>query len=156
MGRQVIFLAAAGDIDMLGRHLQSAGAVFVPHRTRSSDIAARLDFPAQDAGLLPWVVRPDDVHSLSRWYVEQQGDWVIDRFACPLVEVHRGSVDDPNNHGRVYFDTVIQRDGQWVEAPSEFLDWAETILRWVRRHFVRDAERRLYIGPELARRMATA
>ena len=150
MGRQVRFRATDADLEMLEEHLREIGALFVPWMASTSEVATQPNMDAPPGWATdPWIVRAEDLGCLTRYLVEAQGYWLIDQFACPLVDWHRDrSHPEP---GRIHFSTRIRIDGEWVRPPEDFMAWADGILGWVRRRWVYDPVAKEYFGPEAAK-----
>lgn len=98
-----------------------------------------------------YLVREKDIENVVIKSVAEKY-WTIDISRSPAVELiksyHNESIA---RTGRLYFLTgFYDRDGSWIDKSPEFLKWAESLLRWIRRNYHSDPRvprAGLYIGP---------
>ena len=156
MGRQVRFRLTDDDIARLEDHLREVGAVFIPARTKSPELApqATLATPPGMLGLWPDIIRASDLPTARRVYQPTpladppaDGYWRLDDKNTPVVDYLRGDPQDARGYGRLHFMTDEQRGRRVVPIDPAFVAWANDILKWVRRTFRYDPDDRLYLGP---------
>ena len=153
MGRQVRFRLGDHDVELLEDVLRRRGAVFIPWRTLSPDLAPQPTLaPPPGLALDPWIARAEDVGTLRRELVPAQGYWTLVAHGAPVIDFTRGKLrGGPMSVGRIHYETTRLIGGRLAPMPDSFLDWADSIATWVRRNFVRDASQACYVGPHAAK-----
>ena len=159
MGRQVRFLLDDDGIAMLDQHLREVGAVSIPHHAPSRDLDAHPGIPQTDASWFSDIIRSEDVPNARRYFQPtpwadppSEGYWRLDTERLPTVDYMRGIPTDPQNPGRLHFDTTRIENEQIVPVDPAFMAWASELLRWVRKTFPYDSAAHLYTGPPNAAR----
>ena len=166
MGRQVGLVLLGGDESEVLQRIQKAGP-FVLYRKVSREKQRPLPFPlrpataATDGFDLSVVLVPIGFEArVPREHISTVGHHVIDHFDGEMIDFSRPQlVNGPTprygpkpdkswvEHGRLWFDP---RDRRGRPKSPEFVAWAESALRRVRRSMTR-IEPLLYIGPEARR-----
>jgi hypothetical protein len=164
VGRQVRFIFASAEIDLLEQHLREVGAAFVPKRsvTEGLDVQPGLAGRPGVDGSTPNIYRAVDLPLMKRQWIDtpwaeppMDGYWGLDRDAVSYLD-YLPCVPS-NGHGRLWFATTRYVDRKTVPADPTFVAWANGILSWVRRTFTYDPGASLYRGPmRLATRRSRA
>lgn len=147
MGHQVTYFCDMHDALQLEEGLKSGRHPVAFMRGKGPDPAPSLvdslclDSDDPDATQL-WIVREADLPRVRWSYLEKRGLWFVDRFASPVIEYSPGyerdgtSRMDRQHPGRMWFQTGPWLGGEHpVERDHEFEVWADSKLRWVRRHW---------------------
>jgi hypothetical protein len=157
-----------GDIAAFEARVVDSGGCFLPRRNPEAIPIAHLstaDLPDWPAGCA-WLVRPCDLPAVVLRHVPAQHYWAVDTTMAgsPVVEygffwqsTSMGSASLRESltsmgvrEGRLWFEKYYVENDAWAEKPPDFVLWAEGILRFVRKHFRRDADADLYVGPHAA------
>ena len=152
MGRQLTLYFLPEDLAELEQVLRERDAAFIAyyHHSPELTLCETLD-PTGSREPFLWATRREDLDQVVLKYVEQQGYWLVDMSISPVLEVSRGGPFDGTRvpKGRLYFRTeYLDRDKyEMVPFPPEFVDWAQKILMWVRRHYRRDKKTGHYWSP---------
>lgn len=153
MGRQVNFYMLANDLARFEEWLQSNNEVFfINSRLSTPEIQPLQTLAISKMGetpLMVYLARKSELSDLVIKVVSNQNYWKIDILRSPAVELMRCYYNENMvRRGRLYFQTgYYDSDGHWIEKPKEFLDWANSLLRWIRNHYQKDPEIDFYVGP---------
>jgi hypothetical protein len=147
MGRQVGFVVSREGLWPFAEFVSASGDICFFESIHHEEKLSELD------GLLPlsperfmtvFLARREDVSLIKSSFVEQQGYWSIDSLTSPVVEFSlpyerdTGAVRPWPSGGRLWFSTGWWGEfDEWATQPTGFVDWADSLLRWIRRHFVR-------------------
>lgn len=106
--------------------------------------------PPQDEGSLYkiYLIKKEYIRNIKLRFVDIQNYWTID-FNMPVVEFNRCYYNDKiMRRGRLYFETgFYDKNGSSVEHPKDFIEFADELLKWVRKHYSRDKKTGFYVGP---------
>lgn len=125
--------------------------LFVKHRLSAPEIQTFGTLAVPEMGTTPlllYLVREKDVEKVVIKPVAGKY-WMIDILYSPAVELMRGYHNESvARRGRLYFQPgFYDSEGCWIDKPQEFIKWADSLLRWVRRHYHRDPQSGFYVGP---------
>lgn len=135
MGHQVNFWALPADIAELEMRLRELEPMLILH-ARSQTSTPRI-LPAlshTESGhpwLFYWLARACDLEHVRTKHVPAQGYWTVESLYSPVVEFSSCYFDGRIlRRGRVHYsDGFYDEHGAWVEKPTSFRTWAESILR---------------------------
>ncbi|MBI5876106.1 MAG: hypothetical protein HZB53_00525 [Chloroflexi bacterium] len=145
MGRQVNFYILQADREELQTMLQKRGNVaFLPWISTTATIR-----PVPTLADANWISRNIDIASVVLKYVQSQSHWLVDEARSPVIKFSPGGLSGSEIiRGRFHFELgFYDADGYWVTKSPEFVQWADRILRWVCRHYVKESHGLAYIGP---------
>jgi hypothetical protein len=151
MGHQVNFFLLPDDLPIVERAIRSAGAVmFLPGVVARPALQPleTVTMSVSDMGKVGLRVYVTEVH-FGPWvrfrHIPQQGHFLVDH-GSPVIEFDRSYFDGHVlRRGRLYFYTGI-------DHPSGFSEWADKVLRSVRRTLTRDTTTGPhYYGPHAKR-----
>jgi len=145
VGRQVAFYLHPDDHPMLQAWLDERGLFVFPQSVRCAPIERLMTVPAagddSDASRLA-ICSKHDARGFACWYNAKFETFRIDPRQSPVVEFNRSLLDaDVLWSGRFWF---VPRG-----FPPDFNEWADALVRWVRRSFVRTDE--AYASPAALR-----
>ena len=100
--------------------------------------------------LFYYLIRPDDLSTLTLEEVPEQRCWSIDVLSAPVVELSRCYFDGKIlRRGRLYYTQGFYgEDDRWVEKPEPFRSWAKRLLAAAHRTLKFDHDVSAYVGPE--------
>jgi hypothetical protein len=153
MGRQVNFYMLPEDLNVFEDNIRS--------RTPLSFIRGKLERPAiiieptlnttetNNSWLRMYIARNIDLESVVIRSVEKQGYWVVASDQSPVVEIDRCYwKDNILRRGRLYFNlNYLDANNQVVSKSPEFVQWADDLLKWIRRNYERDKNTGFYLSP---------
>ena len=147
MGRQVNFYMLPADLAKFEHILRARGdTFFVAGCLPSPEVA--IHNTLRTDWLRTYLIRGSDSAQATTIAVPAQGYWHVDALRSPVVEFDRCYYDGTViGRGRLYFQPGFYADEQWVDKTSEFIRWADSLIRWVRRHYRRDPQTGYYVGP---------
>jgi hypothetical protein len=152
----VRFLFCREDAAALEAEARARGAVFLAYYHHGPQPRLVTDLAAAAATEpIDWLTRPEDVPRVRLSYIEARGCWLIDELRSPVLAWSGSGTahwrPDPDiRSGRLWFATgTYDSHGEWLPF-GDFVDWAQSIAAWVRRHWSYDAREAHYIGPGAA------
>lgn len=90
----------------------------------------------------------DDVGDVHLKYVESMGYWMTDQLDAPVIQYTFRELDEAEiGDGRLYYQTGRYVADEWVSFREGFIEFAESLFKWVRREFTRSTKSGLYVGP---------
>lgn len=100
-------------------------------------------FGSQDPEGKSWstiyLVLTDDLEKIIINYVPGPSYYLLDELRSPVIQFMRCYYDFSNKkirRGRLYLNTgYYNQNREWVWKEQEFLDWANNVFKWFRRHF---------------------
>lgn len=153
MGRQVRLRLLPEDLAEIEQGLRERQAAFIeyylhaPELSLSSTLAHRVNREP-----MLWLAREQDLPQVRLVHVPTQGYWVVEPHSSPVVELVRGNAFDGTRvpSGRLWFasEHYDSDTGTVHPPPPDFVEWAQSLLRWARRHFSRDRETGDYWGSQ--------
>ena len=154
MGRQIQIYVTNDDLAVLQDAISATGPVIFlksewtspePEPVSTLRIVKRCDEP-----WALYMCRKNDVSAIRTIHVPSQCYWRPDVLTSPVIELDRSLFDDVVcTRGRLYYVTgYFDDDGNWLEKPQDFLDWAGSVTRVTRRAFRRDPGLGAYLGPQ--------
>jgi hypothetical protein len=101
--------------------------------------------------MLVVLVRAVELAAIRMDFIPQRGYWTINALRSPIIEFRRSYMDDNIiRQGRMYFIPRYLENNQWVDKSPEFVAWADSILRFMRRHLRRLPSIGCYAGGDAA------
>jgi hypothetical protein len=154
LGRQLNFYAGPRDTQMLAHELRKKGAVIIGDRSpKSEPVVADLELPLFKGSVSACLVRKQDLHGIRWWHYPKLGYFVLDPMESPIVQF-QGSImqEQIMLKGRLWFSPATVGG---LKKPADFVRWADTQLRVVRKVFPCAQRPKGYpysfcIGPEAA------
>lgn len=149
MGRQVTFRMAEPDAELLEEEIRGRSGVVLPYRFDEAVIRPVSTIDWRVSGSFRWLARQSDISAVNLKYVDTLEEWVINDMSSPVVELSGGGwTRDTIGTARLFFDTHhFAEDGQWIQHGDDFIEWAQALLTFVRRRFVRNPALSCYDGP---------
>lgn len=151
MGHQLTFYATNEDLSGIEQVIRDLEPVtFVRTRSPTSSPATVPGLTYEQDGK-PWLffclVREVNLSAVLMRQVVRQDYWAVDVLRSPVIEFHRGYVEDTSiRPGRVYYaDGFFDLDGTWFEKPPAFRLWAASVLKAIRRVTTRHGS--VYVAP---------
>lgn len=159
MGRQIQIYLALEDIDSFEVALKERGVVFVSQSSPNSRVQVLHTCKRGVAGGVRtsgYLARQEDLKSITLNYVSSKVGWVVDDLRSPVVQFDGGFFDARTlRPGRLFYDTGYYNDrGEWVDKPSQFSKWADSILRAAKKLIRRDPVLDAYVGSHAAEWLA--
>jgi hypothetical protein len=155
MGRQVNFYMHPDDLAEFEAMLNARGQICFLERRSSTPATVTRQGLAADQPKEPPLAYLVQEHHLSnvRTIVIGEEFYVVDVHQSPVVELMPSVYDgDVLGRGRLYFlPGHYDGNDQYVNKPGDFLKWADSLLRWIRRHYRRHPETGWYVGPHADR-----
>jgi hypothetical protein len=157
MGRQVNFYMGSEDLVEFEQMLKKRGGIsFIPYElSREAVEAVPTLLLAREKSGTPsytmYLARESDLGNIRQFYhVAIHGYWFVNELNSPVVEMAKSFVQDQMiRRGRLYFNTgYYDQEDHWVEKSKEFIRWADSLLRWIRSHYVIERTTGWYIGPQ--------
>jgi hypothetical protein len=155
MGKQVNFYMLADDLAEFEEFIRSKeNVLLVKDRFSAPEIQTLDTLTIPEMGKTPLsllLVREKDLEKVVIKSVVGKY-WTIDELRSPAVELMRSYHDERiARRGRLYFQPgFYDKNDNWVDKPPEFIKWADSLLRWIRRNYHSDPRvprAGLYIGP---------
>jgi hypothetical protein len=148
MGRQITFRMEEDDLARFVSKLENDGVLLLPYRHRGPEIERLMRIGDRREGLV-WLVRPSDADFVRLRHVATQGYWVVDQIRSPVVEFSPGGASGEGlKPGRLHFNAgYFDDDGNRVDFPTGFVEWADGLLAWIRKSFRRNSANGIYEGP---------
>jgi len=153
MGRQTNFFMLRDDLIAYEQMIrQSSEVCLLKSQSNSQDpevITTFLDAETGTTEIWLYLARAMDLEKVVTEAVPTQGYCRILEGTSPVVQFNSGyQKDNVLKRGRLYFQPGYYNDSDcWVEKSSDFIRWADGLLRWIRRHYRRDSKTGYYIGP---------
>jgi hypothetical protein len=154
MSKQLSFYLTPKDLRQLEPLLRACGPLAVLHsRSPSSSPKVLPTFDIKEGGkdwLFLFLAREQDVSQILMEEVRAQGYWSIDDLKSPVAEFTRCFFDDARLRcGRIYFKTdYYDPAGKLVEKPTPFLEWADCILKTLKKSLKKSGN--YYVGDDAA------
>jgi len=80
----------------------------------------------------------------------------VDVERSEVIQYWRSYCDDGQiQRGRLFYTPALWLDDEWVEKSPEFVQWAERVVRAVKKTLIRDKERGAYVGPDAWQKIAS-
>lgn len=163
IGRQSTILATNEDLLALEHMLRARQDVqILSNRTnevRNSLLPLKtLQISSSDFGRGPLVCYLVQAGSTPRIDIEPLSDVKVQVGveASELIEFRRPYCADGVIKGnRVFYATTFFENGELHEKRSEFVKWADEVVKAIRRFLTYDKGRRAYLGPDAAARIAS-
>jgi len=140
MGRQINFFLHQDDQLEFDTLLKSFGEiVLLPYYHQNNVVSQVTDTLIRDVkkeGRRVYLVRKEDLHVIRLTHIANFGYWLVDDRDLPVVHFDRGACFDGRiEQGRLYFQAdFVDRERMIMrKKPVDFIDWADKILRTVRR-----------------------
>lgn len=156
MGRQVNFFMHPDGIPEFEETVKKTGQeiMFIGDEssTKEPHLLKTLAILPEEMGkvsLIAYITKKDFFQMIKSRFVERQNYWSIDEQESPVIEFIRSYFDGKIlRRGRLYFQTgYYDSNDNWVEQPKSFLTWADSVLRWIRNHYVKDPATGDYASP---------
>ncbi len=150
MGKQVNFYANNDDLREVQAKLEAEDVVFVESRFPKQQIetVGTLLVPVMEESALRLnLMRGQDFPLVQ--FNKRQDFFEIDTLRSPVIEFDRCYYNDRlMRRGRAFFETgFYDSAGDWTSKPTDFNQWGDQFLRWLRRYFIRDEATKFYMGP---------
>lgn len=136
MGRQVNFFLHKEDQLSFDKLLKTwENSVLLRYKTDKAELSI-LDSSISESGDVSRIclARREDLHEVIMQFIASQNYWLIDSTCSPVIELDRSlCTDESIRRGRLYFQPRYVAEMEWVEKSKDFNDWADNIIRTVRR-----------------------
>lgn len=152
MGRQVNFFMHPDDLKEFQREfLENSSILSINSRSKSSvpEILETTQMSGENGSWLQiFLVQKENFSEVKMQYIKDQNYWMVDDSISPVIEFDRCYFDEKIlRRGRIYFQTgFYDMKEKWKERSEEFIKWADSLLRWIRKKYKRDARSGFYIG----------
>jgi hypothetical protein len=164
MSKQVNFYVTPEDTTLLEDSLRDIESFVVLHSRSDSSkprILANLDYIENgQQWLYLFLVRPDDLDSVSMRYVPAQDYWTVDVLKSPVIELNRCFFDGQIlRRGRIYYiGKFYGTNDELIAKPEPFQKWANSVFKTTKKalnkinsdYFGRNAQEWLTSGGALA------
>jgi len=153
MGRQVNFFMLNEDIIEFEKAIRKKEEVIIlgePMYEPKLRIIESLSIKdINDEWFWVYLTRRNDLYAISIKKINKQQYWLIDPLHSPVVEFGKSSFNGKVlRRSRIYYDPYYyDEEGNVIEKPKDFIKWADSLLRWIRRHYKKDPVWGFYIGP---------
>ena len=142
MGRQVNFFLHPDDQKDFDLLLKSFGdVVILPYYHFENKISTVEDTLIKNEGKeanLVYLVRSEDFKLMKLWHIEKFNYWLLKDNELPVLHFTRCSFDGNELHrGRLYFQPQYAENMQMVIKSEDFIQWADNIIKVVRRRLKR-------------------
>ncbi|MBL8213735.1 MAG: hypothetical protein JNK87_23655 [Bryobacterales bacterium] len=161
MGRQIQIYFSPEDVRMFENAAkEQLGGVVLAHRqpaSQAESIRSTVSKNADGVWSFGYLVRAQDLGGVVLRHIPAQGYWVVDETRSPVVELD-GGFDDGTilRRGRLYFQKGFYgENGQWIDKPQIFLEWAEEILKLAKKLSRRDQKLEAYVGPSAVQKQSS-
>ncbi|HTE25080.1 hypothetical protein [Flavitalea sp.] len=139
MGRQINFFLHPGDQESFDKLLKSFGDVVLFRDYHNSNHLTTIDDTLiKDIGKEKkrvYLMRPKDFKNIQLEYVESHHYWHVNSRSLPVVHFDRSVyINKTIERGRLYFEPRYVNDNEWVNKPDDFINWADKVLKAVRRN----------------------
>jgi hypothetical protein len=151
MSHQINFYLTPSDIDSILAKVAMLGKFAVlPSRspTNTPVILGGMNYECHgEPWLYFYLVRLEDIDSVTLEYVRAQDYWTVDVFSSPVIEFNKCFFNgEILRRGRVYYKSAYyDDDSNLVGRPHEFLLWAKAVFKTMKKNMrrINDVE---YIG----------
>jgi len=130
---QVNFYFTPADIMELALHIQDKW-LMVPKKLSTNQLTY-----VQELDDLCYLMLPEHDALMQLKHVAQQGYYTINALDCPVIEFLPPRLDLENKvlkRGRMYYvKNAYDADGNLLAKDADFLQAAQKLFAWVRRHF---------------------
>ena len=138
MGRQINFFLHPDDQDDFDKLLKSFGdVILLPYFHLDNKISTVTDTIVCDItkeGSKIYLVRPEDLKNIKLRHIQEFNYWLVDDNSLPVLHFDRSIFRDNIIYsGRLYFQPKFLEDMEWVKKSDEFINWADQIIKTVRR-----------------------
>jgi hypothetical protein len=150
LGRQVNFYMLPADQLAFENWLKKRGDVCFlqePFKTQEIETLPTLIIPEMGkTRLRVYLAHPANLQKIILDHRSWREGWHIDFPLSPVVQFDRCYYDGKIiRRGRLYFQPRLYEDE--VEE-KQFADWADKLLRWIRRNYERRPQSFEYVGPQ--------
>lgn len=152
MGHQVNFYLCPTDLRSIECTLREVGPLTILHSRSSNPKPRNVESLELNENGQLWLyfylVRPEDIRSVTMTHIPAQAYWTVDVLRSPVVEFNRCFFDEiVLRRGRLYYiDKFYGSDGTTLEKPMEFVTWAKSLLLTTKKALKRHGSD--YIGPD--------
>ena len=147
MGKQIGFFMTPSDEKVFLSSVQKEfGPLVVVSNTSKKEREIIAELECADAfNTNLSLVRADDLHDIIYSYVAAQGVFCVDLLNSEVVQFNRCKyVTSWLAPGRLWFEKKTDHGAK----SREFLSWANKLLSWIDRNYVRTDDRLHFVGPE--------
>jgi hypothetical protein len=142
MGRQINFYLHPNDYQDFENTLKAFGnTVFLPYyhyNSKVRTIETTIPINLKNEGSRVYLIQQQDLSQIELEHIEKFDYWLVADRDLPVLHYDRCDFDKGKMvRGRLYFQPSFIRDMQSVNKSSEFVIWADSVLRKVRRSLIR-------------------
>lgn len=85
-----------------------------------------------------YLARKEDLEDIQFKFLPTQNYWYLDSLHSPVIQYSRCYFTDTIiRRGRLWFQPGAYVDAEWVNKNHEFIEWADNIIKKVRRNLKR-------------------
>jgi hypothetical protein len=135
--KQINFFFSQEDLQELEDYAFSHNWQILAHYSPSTEVVILDSIFAPTKGW-KFLVQPSQIDQVKKYWVDTQNYYAIEISASPLIELvqlHSDPEQKILGRGRVYFEQIVYVDGQAVRKDEHFLQAADALFKWIRKHF---------------------
>ncbi len=136
---QINFYLTKEDMLEVDAFIQEKGISIIQERNSSTKIETinslgNLDMCKKKGSLL---TLPKEMDSIKSTFINKQNYYTVDIISSPVIEISPSFIyNNILSRGRLYYiKTYYNENNQYVDKPSEFLQTASELFKWIKKHF---------------------
>lgn len=85
-----------------------------------------------------YLARREDLNDIQLKFLPSQYYWYVDSLQSPVIKYSRCYFTDTMiRRGRLWFQPGAYKDSEWIDKNQDFVEWADTIIKKIRRKLKR-------------------